>query len=218
MPQTSHPQLGHRRRGPLITSGGRATMRGLLGGPRRGGCPCVLSSPCCWRRYWLVASAPRRRRETKFDAVLPRQPCRRQAAPEGSAGAAHSSLHEGSHGEFRSAARRRGPGGPAGPALLIPGVDEVFALAMPGVQGWGLVGASAASSVVLRRLIPGGVDLPAAPQKLRGQADVPSSNGPATVLQGVPRGSEGRTRHTFSSSNNHTLLAPSSLPFSRLLR
>jgi magnesium-transporting ATPase (P-type) len=73
-----------------------------------------------------------------------------------------------------------------GGALLIPGVGEVFALATPGVQGWGLVGASAASSVVLRRLIQGGVDLPAALQKLWGQADVPSSNGPAAALQGVP--------------------------------
>jgi hypothetical protein len=56
---------------------------------------------------------------------------------------------------------------------------------MPGALGWGLVGGSAVSSVLLRRLIEGGIELPAVLSHLRRQAGAPSSKGATPVLLGV---------------------------------
>jgi hypothetical protein len=46
-----------------------------------------------------------------------------------------------------------------GGILAVPGIGEVFGLAMPTAQGWGIVGASTASAVVLRHLTAAGFAL-----------------------------------------------------------
>ena len=54
-----------------------------------------------------------------------------------------------------------------GGVLATPGIGGLFGLAMPTFQGWTIVGASAATSVILRQLAEGTIQLPAALQSLQ---------------------------------------------------
>jgi len=61
-----------------------------------------------------------------------------------------------------------------GGMLAVPGIGEVFGLTMPTLRGWGMVGASTASAVVLRQLTVAGFALPTALRGLaRRRADKP---------------------------------------------